>query len=357
MESESADWLALNRLPALERGALCALAQGRASARDLVGTCDGIDWRGVEADLTWLKEPHRHLLTLVSPAFPARLREIADPPPVLFLEGDPSIPAAAQVAVVGSRRATPAGVQTAFALAGELATAGLAVTSGLALGIDAGAHRGALAAGGRTLAVAGSGLDTVYPRSHARLARRVVESGALVSEFPPGTPPLARNFPRRNRLISGLGFGVVVVEAALRSGSLITARLAGEQGREVFAVPGAIQNPLARGCHLLIRQGAKLVEDASDIVEELPEGPWRCVPRSETPAPHRRADDLDGLEKRVLEHVTDHATSIDSLVESSGLTADTVSSILLALEIRGLIAPVPGGAYCRVATRRASDLR
>jgi len=357
MESEPAHWLALNRLPALQPGTLAALAGRRMSPRELVGGANGIDWRAVESDLSWLQGADRYLLTLTSDAYPLRLREIADPPPVLFVEGDPAAVSAPQIAVIGSRRATPCGVETAFTLAGALAARGLTVTSGLALGVDAAGHRGALAAGGPTVAVAGNGLDTVYPRRHRRLARSVAEHGALISEFAPGMPPLARNFPRRNRLISGLGSGVVVVEAARRSGSLITARLAGEQGREVFAVPGAVQNPLARGCHHLIRQGAKLVEEVSDILEELPEGPWRSATAHAVAAPGRRTHDLGELERRVLERVAHHATSVDCVVEGSGLTADTVCSILLALEIRGLIAPVPGGAYCRVTNRRASDPR
>ncbi|MDX1432407.1 MAG: DNA-processing protein DprA [Gammaproteobacteria bacterium] len=353
MESEPADWLALNRLPALHRSALGALAERRASPAELLDRRQRIDWRAVESDLAWLEGPHRHLLTLASDAYPPRLREISDAPPVLFVEGDAATPAAPQIAIVGSRRATPGGVETAFALAEALAARGLVITSGLALGVDAAGHRGALAAGGRTLAVAGNGLDTVYPRRHRCLAHRIVEHGAMVSEFPPGTPPLAGNFPRRNRLISGLGFGVVVVEAALRSGSLITARLAGEQGREVFAVPGAIRNPLAGGCHVLLRQGAKLVERASDILEELPEGPWQRAEGTPRPAPEP-AFELPQQEERVLARIDYHATSFDSLVERSGLTAETLCSILLALEIRGLIAPVPGGAYCRVGNRRAS---
>ena len=355
MASDLSDWLALNRLAALDRAALAALAEGRIAPRTLLGPRRRIDWRALEADMAWLEDPRRHLLTIAARAYPPRLREIADAPPVLFVEGDAAIASTPQVAVVGSRRATPGGCETAFALAESLAARGLTVTSGLALGVDAAAHRGALAAGGRTLAVAGNGLDSVYPRRHRPLARQVADAGALISEFPPGTPPLARNFPRRNRLISGLGFGVVVVEAARRSGSLITARLAGEQGREVFAVPGAIDNPLARGCHLLIRQGAKLVESVSDIVEELPEGPWHAFAAPPAAASRASPADLGILERRVLEGLAHRAASVDRLVELCGLTADTVSSILLALEIRGLVAPVPGGAYCRVTRGRASD--
>ena len=363
MDAEAAHWLALNRLPALGQSELCALARGRASPTEIVAAHSGRtptgghrrafpDWRAVEADLAWLAAPGRHLITLSMSAYPERLRHISDPPPVLFVEGDVEVLSATQLAMVGSRRASPSGVETAHCFSAELANCGLAITSGLALGVDAASHRGAMAGGGRTLAVAANGLDIVYPRSHARLARQVAENGALVSEFSLGTAPLARHFPRRNRLISGLSLGVVVVEAARRSGSLITARLAGEQGREVFAVPGPIQSPLAWGCHALIRQGAKLVEQVSDILEELPGEQWQ-VPEKQ--APERAIgsrDDLDTLHKRVLASLAHRATSVDDLVERSGLTANTVCSILLALELRGLVVSVPGGAYCRVTKRQ-----
>lgn len=351
MEVEPAHWLALNRLPGLHRAERTALLDARASPGDILCAHGRADWRGVERDLAWLDHPDRHLVTLAMASFPALLRQIADPPPVLFVDGDPGVLSTPQVAVVGSRRATPCGLETAFALGEALVRSGLTVTSGLALGVDAAGHRGALAARGRTLAVAANGLDRVYPRRHHRLAREVAESGALVSEFPPGTPPLAAHFPRRNRLISGLALGVVVVEAAKRSGSLITARLAGEQGREVFAVPGPIQSPLSAGCHQLIRQGAKLVERLSDILEELGDGPWQPAGCAAPPAADGRAEGLDARHRKVLECVAHGPTGVDSVVERSGLTADTVCSILLALEIRGLVVPVPGGAYTRVTKR------
>ncbi len=363
MDAEPAYWLALNRLPALGQAELCALAEGRASPHDIVAAYGrrvtpgphrrtAPDWHAVEADLTWLATPGRHLLTLSMPVYPPYLRHIPDPPPVLFVEGDADILSAAQLAIVGSRRPTPCGVETAHCLSSELAECGLAITSGLALGIDAASHRGAMAGRGRTLAVAANGLDSVYPRIHRRLARQVAENGALVSEFSPGSAPLARHFPRRNRLISGLSLGVVVVEATRRSGSLITARLAGEQGREVFAVPGPIQSPLARGCHHLIQQGAKLVEQVSDILEELPTdipgGPWQVPEKHASESADGPAGDLDGSQKKVLASLAHRATSVDTVIERSGLTADTVCSILLALELRGLVVPVPGGGYCRV---------
>ena len=363
MDAEPAHWLLLNRLPALGQAELSALCEARTDPLDIVAAyrrqaksgvagCAAPDWRAVEADLRWLEGDGRHLITLAMAAYPARLREIPDPPPVLFVDGDPCALSALQVAMVGSRRATPCGREIAHAFSAALAGCGLAVTSGLALGVDGASHRGAMAGRGRTLAVAANGLDIVYPRSHRRLARQVAENGALVSEFSPGSAPLARHFPRRNRIISGLSLGVVVVEAAERSGSLITARLAGEQGREVFAVPGPIQSPLARGCHHLIRQGAKLVEQVSDILEELPAGPWMLPPGHAHEGAGGLPGDLDESERKVLTSLAHRAISIDSLVERSGLTADTLCSILLALELRGLVVPVPGGAYSRVTKRQ-----
>ena len=349
MEAEPAHWLALNRLPALPREALDTLLEGSASAREILAAARAApDWHAVEADLAWLDTPDRHLVTIGMPTYPVLLRQIPDPPPVLFVLGDADLLATPQVAMVGSRRATPPGRESAHALAAALAGCGVTVTSGLALGVDAASHRGALAGGGRTLAVAANGLDRVYPRRHRRLALQIAADGALVSEFSPGTAPLPGHFPRRNRLISGLSLGVVVVEAARRSGSLITARLAGEQGREVFAVPGPIESPLARGCHHLIRQGAKLVEQVSDILEELPENVWKSPVERPRRVADRQPEGLDEAQRKVLESLAFRATSVDCVVERSGLTADTVCSILLALELRGLVAPVPGGAYCRV---------
>jgi DNA processing protein len=254
-----------------------------------------------------------------------------------------------QVAVVGSRNPTPGGAEAAHALARALAEAGFTVTSGLAIGIDAASHRGALAAAGPTIAVTGTGLDRVYPQAHRRLAQQIAQHGALVSEFPPGTPPTARNFPQRNRIISGLSLGTLVVEATLRSGSLITARLAVEEGREVFAVPGSIHSPLSRGCHSLIRQGAKLVEGIDDILEEL--GPV-CTspglrPGAAPGATIAETADLEAGAREVLSHLGYEPTAAETLVRRSGLTPQSVSSILLSLELRGLITSVPGGLYAK----------
>jgi DNA processing protein len=291
------------------------------------------------SDIAWLAENGHSLLTWLDPDYPPLLREIADPPVVLYVQGDRSLLLRPQLAIVGSRNPTPVGRENAAAFARALTQAGLAVTSGLALGVDAAAHQGALDAGGATIAVAGTGLDRVYPPRNRALAHAIAARGALVSEFTIGTGPRAEHFPRRNRIISGMSLGALVVEAALQSGSLITARLAGEQGREVFALPGSIHSPLARGCHALIRQGAKLVETAEHVLEEL--GPLaRAVA---APMPARTAAILAPMESQLLDCLGYEQLRIDALIERSGLTPDTVSSILLQLELRGLVLAGPAG--------------
>jgi len=304
------------------------------------------DWRQVDADLAWQDRSDAQILLANDDAYPRLLKDIADPPPVLFVLGDASILGHKQLAMVGTRHPTPAGQETAADFARHLAANGIVITSGLALGIDGASHAGALAGGGMTIAVAGTGLDRVYPARHRELAHQIAEQGALVSEFPPGTPPTAANFPRRNRIISGLSMGVLVVEAALRSGSLITARLAAEQGREVFAVPGSIHNPQARGCNSLIRQGAKLVETAEDIFEEL--GGFAAAIGNE-PVHDQGIPvvELDAEYQRVLESVGHAPTAVDTVVQRSGLTADAVCSMLLVLELQGLIASTSSGHYCQ----------
>lgn len=307
------------------------------------------DWAGVERDLRWLEGERRHLVTWNDARYPAALREIAQAPIALFCQGDPELLAQPQLAIVGSRAASRLGCETAEGFAAELTRAGLLVTSGLALGIDGAAHRGALGAGGATVAVCATGLDRVYPARHRELAHQITANGVLISEFPVGTPPLADHFPRRNRIISGLALGVLVIEAAPQSGSLITARLASEQGREVFAIPGSIHSPLSRGAHALIRQGAKLTESVRDILEELAPrlgAALRIAP--EAPAAGA-APARDDTQQRVLEAVGYEATPFDALVERLALPVESLSSALLALELEGSIAAAPGGAYQRLA--------
>ncbi len=306
------------------------------------------DWRAVESDLAWLAQAHCHAITLQDAAYPPLLKEIADPPLVLFAQGAAHLLASKQLAIVGSRNPSAAGEMIAAGFARHLTEVGLTITSGLAIGIDAAAHRGALQGNGRTIAVAGTGLDRVYPARHRELAHEIMERGVLLSEFPPGTPPRPENFPRRNRLISGLSLGTLVVEAALQSGSLITARLAAEQGREVFAIPGSIQNPLARGCHALIRQGAKLVETAQDILEELGAlAAWENAAAEPGTAESPMMDQSPEL-RNLLHHFGFEPTAVDTLVERSGLTAEQVSSMLVVLELHGQIASAPGGLYTRI---------
>ena len=309
----------------------------------------------VEAALAWGRQPGHHILTLADPEYPQRLLDISDPPTVLYVRGSLSALAQPAIAIVGSRNATPQGEGNARAFAGALANAGLAIVSGLALGIDAAAHRGALAAPGTTIAVIGTGADRLYPARNRELAMEIAEKGAIISEFPLGTPAAAANFPRRNRLISGLADGVLVVEAAVESGSLITARMAGEQGREVFAIPGSIHSPQSRGCHRLIRQGAKLVETASDVLEELPRRPATTGrPAGTQTEKGIEASSSEGeLEHRlVLDCIGHDPVTIDDLVARCGLTAEALSVILLRLELDGRVASLPGGRLQRLAAQR-----
>lgn len=301
----------------------------------------------IDRDLEWLAQDNNQIVCLSDPDYPALLRLIPDPPLLLFIHGNPDVLALPQLAMVGSRNPTSGGLQTARDFARHLAEGGFAITSGLALGIDAAAHEGALKGNGITLAVTGTGLDRVYPARHHQLAHAIAEQGALISEFPPGTPPKAENFPRRNRIIAGLSLGTLVVEAALRSGSLITARLASEQGREVFAIPGSIHNPLARGCHALIRQGAKLVETAQDILEELGAITGAMLPEDETADVPAAAVALDEEHRQLLDTMGYDPLTMDEIVTRSGLTAPAVSSMLLILELDGLVKSQPGGRFLR----------
>lgn len=302
----------------------------------------------IRPSLEWLEQPERHLLTLTDPRYPPLLAEIHDPPPLLYVHGDPIGLSQPQLAIVGSRNPTASGVSNAQAFAACLAGAGLTITSGLAVGIDGAAHQGALE-NGLSIAVTGTGLDRVYPARHKELAHRIVEHGLLVSEFPPGTLPKAENFPRRNRIISGLSLGTMVVEATPHSGSLITARLALEQGREVFAIPGSIHNPLARGCHILIREGAKLVESAQDIIDELGALLGSLVSSAQESAPvtDQNGPKLDPDYAKLLEAMGFDPISVDELITRTGLAAESVSSMLLLLELDGHVSSAPGGYYCR----------
>ena len=317
----------------------------------------------LDADLAWLAQPNRALVSVHDPEYPRQLSAAGRSPVALFVHGDIRLLNEPQLAIVGTRNPTPTGRRIAEDFARELTQSGLVITSGLALGIDAAAHQGALNASGATIAVLGTGPDRIYPARNRELAHQIVEHGALVSEFPPGIPVRAEHFPQRNRLISGLALGTLVVEAARQSGSLITARLATEQGREVFAVPGSIRNPAAQGCHWLIRQGAKLVENTTDIMEELAPQLRRFVDANSAPdppihttdsaaLPRQSVDRYSGLnaeQQALLAYLDDEPTAVDSLVERTGLTVDVVSSMLLILELHGHIQAVPGGRYRRAS--------
>jgi DNA processing protein len=363
------DWLVLHLAPgigAVTCQRLLAELGGPAAIRS--ATADrlhsfGLGSRSIEAlqmpdkaqlerELAWQESANNHIITLADGTYPSLLRQIPDPPVIIYAHGDISLLDSLQLAVVGSRNPTPAGRQTAEDFARHLSLAGLVITSGLATGIDAAGHEGALKAERPTIAVMGTGLDRVYPARHRDLAHRIAARGVLVSEFPLGTEPRPGNFPMRNRIISGLSLGTLVVEAALRSGSLISARCATEQGREVFAIPGSIHNPLARGCHALIRQGAKLVETAQDILDELGPlaGAWAAADPLEAGGDARAAETWspDAEYKQLLDYIGYDPTSIDSLVSLSGLTPAEVSSMLLQLELGGYVASSPGGLYNRL---------
>jgi DNA processing protein len=295
----------------------------------------------VERSLEWAAAPGHAIITLADAAYPRALLEIADPPALIYACGRVELLSFPALAVVGSRNASAQGERNAEAFARALSDAGLCIVSGLALGIDAAAHRGGLAGAASTIAVLGTGIDIVYPRRNAELAGDIAARGLLVSEFAPGTPPIAHNFPRRNRLISGLARGCLVVEAALASGSLITARSAADQGREVFAIPGSIHSPLARGCHALIKSGAKLVESAEDVLSEL--GGFRTSGAASTL--ERPAEAADPA---LLAHMGHDPVDVDSLCLRAGLPAEQVCSELLRLELDGRVTALPGGLYQRL---------
>src|SRR5512135_2232427 len=300
----------------------------------------------VDATEHWLAASTDHaLLTLADPEYPQALLTTADPPAVLFAVGRLELLNRPAVAIVGSRNATQQGIANAEGFAAALARAGVAVVSGLALGIDAAAHRGALSAegGASTVAVVGTGVDVVYPSSHRALTQQIRSHGVVISEFALATPPIAHNFPRRNRLIAGMARGVLVVEAALRSGSLITARLAAEAGREVFAIPGSIHSPLAKGCHRLIREGAKRFESAQDVLEEL------GVQGVSAPARPRPATaDAEAPDQALLASIGHDPVDLDTLAARSGRTPSELSAALLELELAQYVERLPGNRYQRL---------
>ncbi len=316
------------------RSALASVVSADVATRLL----SDLDAAAVEAALEWAAADGHAVITLADSDYPQLLLETPDPPALLYLRGRRELLARTSLAVVGSRNATPQGAGNAEQFARAFSCAGLTIVSGLALGIDAAAHRGGLEGPGSTIAVLGTGADILYPHSNRALGERIAREGLIVSEFPLGTPPHGGNFPRRNRVIAGLARGCLVVEAALASGSLITARLAAEQGRDVFAIPGSIHSPHSKGCHALIKQGAKLVESAQDLLQELRIEAQLAPPAAGSPA-------AGGL----LAHLGYDSCDIDTLCARSGLTADVVSAMLLQLELDGKVAHLPGGQYQRVS--------
>jgi DNA processing protein len=367
-------WLILLRAPGigaattrrlLERAGSAQAAC--ASARRLRSECglsaEALDWieapdaARVDADLAWLAQPDHHLLRCSDPDFPPQLTEIPQPPAALFVAGNPALLLGAQLAVVGARSASAQGVANAREFARAFARAGLAITSGMADGIDGAAHAGALEGNGATIAVIGTGADLVYPRKHRELAARIVQHGAIVSEYPLGTPARAEHFPQRNRLIAGLALGTLVIEASLHSGSLITSRLAGEMGREVFALPGSIHNPLSRGCHKLIREGARLTETAQEVIAALAPGAQalgaqlreRLEAAPDQPSLSASASrERDPDYARLLAALGEAPLGLDELATRTALKPAELSSMLLLLELEGTVAPAVNGRWQRL---------
>lgn len=357
-QDEAALWIALSLIPGLGSQGLCKLlrefgdpaaiyAAPTSQLKDIVSReianaiAQGPETSSVKDGLAWLERDWNHLVTLSDTSYPKTLLEIPDPPPILYAKGRLELLNHPSIAMVGSRNATAQGEKNAEEFANALCHAGFCVISGMALGIDGAAHRGALKGSGATIAVVGTGLDIVYPAKHRELAHEIAERGLILSEFPIGTPSRAQNFPRRNRLISGLSLGTLVVEANIQSGSLITAKLAAEQGREVFAIPGSIHSPVSKGCHQLIKQGAKLVDNIQDIVDEL--GIFTTIGSHDFPSP------IVAEANPVLDSMGFDPISMDILIERSGLTSENLSAMLMVLELENKIASLPGGRYQRIA--------
>jgi DNA processing protein len=353
LDASLASWLALSQVPGLGNEGLRRLLQAFGSPEAILQASisslsqhvrpavaravgEGTDDLALTAVAAWLDDPLNRVLTIADAEFPQALLNTADPPLLLYVKGRVDLLNARSLAIVGSRNASAQGVRNAEAFAQSISQAGFCVVSGMAHGIDSASHLGGLRGVGSTVAVVGTGLDKVYPAANRELAHRIAQDGVIVSEFPLGTPPLPANFPRRNRIISGLSLGCLVVEASLQSGSLITARLALEQGREVFAIPGSIHSPQTKGCHALIKQGAKLVESAQDILEELG-------------GVHEPAALHDaGCEHPLFAHLGFDPVDMETLAQRSGLTIAELSAILLKMELEGRIASVPGGLYQRI---------
>lgn len=367
-------WLTLLRMPGLGPATLrerlaahaedihAVLAELRHAAARLDPTARAWlacpDEARLAADLAWLDAPAHRLLRCTEADFPPQLEQIAHPPAALFVAGDASLLLHPQVAIVGARGATAGGLAHARRFAGALAQAGFVVTSGMADGVDGAAHAAALDGGATTVAVVGTGPDRIYPAKHRVLAQAIAARGALVSEFPPGTAPRADHFPRRNRIIAGLSLGTLVIEAGVKSGSLITARLAGEQGREVFALPGSVDNPLARGCHRLIREGARLVEEPGEVIEALvPAARALGVelsarlgePLSSRQGIESPASPQDPAHRHLLDALGHDPAGLDELVARTGLAPAALASMLLELELDGRVAGLPGNRYQRLA--------
>ena len=365
-QCSTADWLRLIRargiggktlIPLItESDSLDQLFQHSAQtlAPKLKSAFAEIDEQQIEIDLAWLSQPGCHLITFTDDRYPELLRQIDDPPLALFVQGDPGILEFPQIAIVGSRNPSKGGRDNAHAFARYLGQSGLTITSGMALGIDTEAHKGCLSAGAQTIAVTGTGPDRVYPASNRKLAHQIVDQGAIVTELPPGTGPHPGHFPKRNRIISGLSLGCLVVEATQKSGSLITARLASEQGREVFAIPGSIHNSQSKGCHQLIKQGAKLVEDGQDIAEELSAMLASIQPtfmekdtKKESASPIGEAT-LDNEYSELLEKMGWDPVSIEQIMALTDFKAEELSSMLLLLELQGHVSSAPGGYFSRI---------
>ncbi len=389
-DSSTADWLRLCLIPGTGDSAIRKLlgvfglpAQVFAAARTELARAagdaqaervraalhDAAINAAVERALVWLEAPENHLVTLADADYPRALLDTADPPPLLYLKGRRALLGRPAIAIVGSRNATAQGIANAESFAAALSRAGLCVVSGMALGIDTAAHIGGLTGAGSTIAVIGTGADIVYPARNRDLAHRIAAGGLIVSEFPLGTPAAAANFPRRNRIISGLSKGVLVIEAALRSGSLITARLAGEQGRDVFALPGSIHSPLAKGCHQLIKQGAKLADSVEDILDELSlalsggaadsshgdnsGGSDAGNHTGSTANPQAGADagaasSLPSAQRALLDAIGHEPVSVESLSQRTGTPAHLLAAQLLELELAGLITQLPGALVQRM---------